>query len=41
MSLIFYIAFPFVILMSQSYIYLEKQVISRHLEHFHGIENKS
>ena len=37
MSWIFCIAFPFVILMSQNYIYLEKQAISQYLENFHSI----
>ena len=41
MSWIFCIAFPFVILMSQNYIYLEKQAISQFLENFHGIGNKN
>ena len=40
MNWIFCIAFPFVILMSQNYIYLEKQAISWYLENFHGRKQK-
>ena len=37
MSWIFCIAFQFVILMSQNYIYLEKQAISQYFKNFHSI----